>query len=115
MPDGNISFHRRCISIFPKWKNSSIQLSKCKLLIFSEGSIEDSKADLSTPDSILEVDFANKMIGGGVLDNGLVQEEIRFLISPELIVSRLFTERLADNECLIITGPERLLFIFLSN
>ena len=33
-----------------------------------------------------------------------MQEEIRFLICPELIISRLFTEGLADNECLIITG-----------
>ena len=36
-----------------------------------------------------------------------MQEEIRFVICPELIVARLFTERLEDNECLIVTGPER--------
>ncbi|TKS85032.1 Poly(ADP-ribose) glycohydrolase [Collichthys lucidus] len=42
-------------------------------------------------------------IGGGVLGSGLVQEEILFLLNPELIVSRLFTEKLGDNECLIIT------------
>lgn len=52
----------------------------------------------------LQVDFASSWIGGGVLDSGLVQEEILFLMNPELIVSRLFTEQLADNECLIITG-----------
>lgn len=52
----------------------------------------------------MQVDFASRWIGGGVLSSGLVQEEILFLMSPELIVSRLFTERLADNECLIITG-----------
>jgi len=50
------------------------------------------------------VDFASKYIGGGVLKSGLVQEEILFLMSPELIVARLFTEKLADNECLKITG-----------
>lgn len=33
------------------------------------------------------VDFANKDLGGGVLGNGLVQEEIMFLIYTELIVS----------------------------
>lgn len=43
-------------------------------------------------------------MGGGVTSSGLVQEEIRFLINPELIVSRLFTEVLDDNDCLIITG-----------
>ena len=40
----------------------------------------------------LQVDFANKFVGGGVLGDGCVQEEIRFLINPELIVTRLFTE-----------------------
>lgn len=52
----------------------------------------------------VQVDFASSWIGGGVLSSGLVQEEILFLINPELIVSRLFTEKLEDNECLIITG-----------
>lgn len=51
-----------------------------------------------------QVDFANRFVGGGVTGHGLVQEEIRFLINPELIVSRLFTEALEYNECLIITG-----------
>lgn len=50
------------------------------------------------------MDFANQFVGGGVTSAGLVQEEIRFLINPELIVSRLFTEALDDNDCLIITG-----------
>ena len=50
------------------------------------------------------MDFANKFIGGGVLGHGCVQEEIRFLICPELLLSRLFTEVLDDNECVIIKG-----------
>lgn len=52
----------------------------------------------------VQVDFANSLIGGGVLGSGLLQEEILFIINPELIVARLFTEKLEDNECLIITG-----------
>lgn len=55
----------------------------------------------------IQVDFANSFIGGGVLGEGCVQEEIRFLICPELIVSRLFTEGLDDNECLVMTGAEQ--------
>jgi len=51
-----------------------------------------------------QVDFANMYLGGGVLGHGCVQEEIRFLICPEMIISRLFTERLNKNECLIMTG-----------
>ncbi|XP_016366104.1 poly(ADP-ribose) glycohydrolase-like [Sinocyclocheilus rhinocerous] len=52
-----------------------------------------------------QVEFASNYIGG-VLGSGLVQEEILFFMSPELIVARLFTEKLADNECLKITGPQ---------
>lgn len=33
----------------------------------------------------LVIDFANKNIGGGVLNRGAVQEEILFSIFPELI------------------------------
>jgi poly(ADP-ribose) glycohydrolase len=47
---------------------------------------------------LLQVDFANKYLGGGVLTHGCVQEEIRFLICPEMIISRLFTEGLEKNE-----------------
>jgi len=56
---------------------------------------------------MLQVDFTNKFVGGGVLEDGCVQEEIRFVISPELIVSRLITEELDANECLHVTGCER--------
>jgi poly(ADP-ribose) glycohydrolase len=35
------------------------------------------------------IDFANKKLGGGVLKNGCVQEEILFAIFPELIVTKL--------------------------
>jgi hypothetical protein len=42
-----------------------------------------------------------------LLFQGCVQEEIRFVICPELIISRLFTEELERNECLIVYGVER--------
>ena len=54
----------------------------------------------------LQVDFANRYIGGGVLGHGCLQEEIRFLICPELIVGRLFIEVLDSNEVIEITGAE---------
>ena len=53
------------------------------------------------------MDFANKFLGGGVLREGCVQEEIRFVINPELIAGRIFTECLQPNESLVITGAER--------
>ena len=41
-----------------------------------------------------------------MLRNACVQEEIRFLISPELIVSRLLAEALCDNEALLAADAE---------
>ena len=35
-----------------------------------------------------------------------MQEEIRFVICPELILARLFTEGLESNEVMEITGAE---------
>lgn len=51
-----------------------------------------------------QVDFANCRLGGGALRTGCVQEEIQFFLHPELIVSRLFTEKLNDDEVMIIKG-----------
>jgi poly(ADP-ribose) glycohydrolase len=53
------------------------------------------------------MDFANKFLGGGVLNHGCVQEEIRFVICPELIVSMLFCEVMNENEALLVKGCER--------
>ncbi|KAH7640452.1 hypothetical protein HUG17_7919 [Dermatophagoides farinae] len=54
-----------------------------------------------------QVDFAHKYIGGGVLDQGCVQEEILFVCCPELIVSKLICAKLTDNEAIVITGIEQ--------
>jgi poly(ADP-ribose) glycohydrolase len=56
---------------------------------------------------MLQLDFANKWIGGGVLGRGLVQEEILFLIKPECIAARLFTPMLRDDQALFIIGAQR--------
>ncbi|XP_065119001.1 poly(ADP-ribose) glycohydrolase isoform X3 [Paramisgurnus dabryanus] len=99
-PDGLVTFERICIDPkqLPKWKSEKKKLGD--LHITSEGSIDKEGVGM------LQVDFANKYIGGGVLGAGLVQEEILFLMSPELIVARLFTEKLDHNECLRITGNQ---------
>ncbi|KAF6719402.1 Poly(ADP-ribose) glycohydrolase [Oryzias melastigma] len=98
-PTGLVTFTRKVLDKSPIWKSSQTQLTK--LHITCDGTIEDDGSGM------LQVDFANKFVGGGVTSSGLVQEEIRFLINPELIVSRLFTEALDDNECLIITGTQQ--------
>ena len=79
------------------WQKSQRPLKRC--IIKNQGSIEDEEGSI-------QVDFANRMIGGGVLDGGCVQEEIRFLVSPELFVSHLFTEHLLDHEAFLMTGTE---------
>ncbi|XP_026207137.1 poly(ADP-ribose) glycohydrolase isoform X2 [Anabas testudineus] len=98
-PTGLVTFTRRSLDKPVDWKSSQTELTK--LHITCEGTIEDDGCGM------LQVDFANKFVGGGVTGTGLVQEEIRFLINPELIVSRLFTEVLGHNECLIITGTQQ--------
>ncbi|XP_028279721.1 poly(ADP-ribose) glycohydrolase isoform X2 [Parambassis ranga] len=98
-PKGLVTFTRQALNNPPNWESSQTQLTR--LHITYEGTIENDGYGM------LQVDFANRLVGGGVTGHGLVQEEIRFLINPELIVSRLFTEALEHNECLIITGTEQ--------
>lgn len=45
-----------------------------------------------------------RFIGGGVLGHGSVQEEIRFLICPELLLSQLFSQQMLPKEAIVITG-----------
>jgi ubiquitin C-terminal hydrolase len=66
--------------------------------------IEDVCDDLDDKGGCWEVDFANKHVGGGVFDDGAVQEEIRFMQCPELLICRLFMDVLGDDECVHITG-----------
>nr|XP_006112458.2 poly(ADP-ribose) glycohydrolase isoform X1 [Pelodiscus sinensis] len=98
-PTGLVTFTRQCLQDLPDWERSHKKLTR--LYVTYEGTIE------SNGRGMLQVDFANRFVGGGVTGAGLVQEEIRFLINPELIVSRLITEVLDHNECLIITGSEQ--------
>ncbi|KAE8285457.1 Poly(ADP-ribose) glycohydrolase [Larimichthys crocea] len=100
-PRGMVTFERRCLGSaeIPDWRSSKEAMPK--LHVTSRGTIEREGTGM------LQVDFASSWIGGGVLGSGLVQEEILFLLNPELIVSRLFTEKLGDNECLIITGSQQ--------
>ena len=57
---------------------------------------------IETAHDALQADFANKHIGGGVLRRGCVQEEIRFMISPECLLAVMLTDPLAENEAVVI-------------
>jgi poly(ADP-ribose) glycohydrolase len=99
-----ITFERRKIDmdreeVVEMWQSSTRKLINMNVRV--HGSIEDDAPCTS------QVDFANKIIGGGVLGRGCVQEEIRFLVNADCIVSRLFCEELDDNECILIRGSVR--------
>lgn len=64
------------------------------------GGIEDA-------DGCLQVDFANRYLGGGVLSGGCVQEEIRFAVSPELLAALPLCPALGPDEALVLHGAER--------
>lgn len=102
MPQGVLTFTRRSLKFdqLPNWLDNSKTFSNMRYYVSSDERIENA-------DGMLQVDFANKFIGGGVLGNGLVQEEIRFLINPELIVSKLFAESLDHEESFVILGSEQ--------
>jgi poly(ADP-ribose) glycohydrolase len=104
MPAGNVSFERKVLPFKHNIENNfwgRSKISLCELKVFSSGLIEDQ------PSEALEVDFANKYLGGGVLQRGCVQEEIRFMINPELIAGLLFLPCMEDNEAIEIVGAER--------
>ena len=55
----------------------------------------------------LQADFANEYLGGGVLMGGNVQEEIRFSICPECLVSMLVCPRMRPHEAVLLTGVKQ--------
>ncbi|CAB3380554.1 Hypothetical predicted protein [Cloeon dipterum] len=96
-PEGEekVSFSKVALNEKPDWENSQKPMKTFNIEEL-EGKIEDFEG--------IQVDFANKLIGGGVIGRGCQQEEIRFITCPELIAARLFTEQLEDNEALVITN-----------
>lgn len=99
MSNGVLTFQRRYVDPvdFPNWSESKSKFSSIKLSISSERTIEDGHG-------MLQVDFANLYLGGGVLGWGCVQEEIRFVMNPELIVGMLFCESMKNEEAIVMTG-----------
>eukprot|EP00826_Nyctotherus_ovalis_P029191 TRINITY_DN2302_c0_g2_i3.p1 TRINITY_DN2302_c0_g2~~TRINITY_DN2302_c0_g2_i3.p1 ORF type:complete len:396 (+),score=92.22 TRINITY_DN2302_c0_g2_i3:1006-2193(+) len=62
------------------------------------------KGGMESVENGIIVDFANKHLSGGVLRKSAVQEEILFLIMPELLITQFLCEKLADNEAMLIEG-----------
>ncbi len=75
MPQGTVSFERK---VLPKeaindaiWGSSGAPL--CPITVLQEGCIEDDGRDC------LQVDFANRLLGGGALGDGCVQVRASFI------------------------------------
>eukprot|EP01084_Bolivina_argentea_P206363 352360_1 len=70
-------------------------------IVHHQGCIED---DIIA----MHADFANMQIGGGVLDGGRVQEEIRFTVNSECVIAKLLCpDEMRNNEAIIILGSQQ--------
>ena len=77
------------------WKSCSELLQEVH--VDRNHKIEDKK-------DCVEVDFANRFLGGGVLGKGALQEEIQCITRPEQLVGLLFCESMTDEEAILIQG-----------
>ncbi|CAI2350536.1 unnamed protein product [Caenorhabditis sp. 36 PRJEB53466] len=97
-PNGNVSF-RRCslgrVLDFEKLPEAS------KMMNIKYASRKIEETYLCT-----QVDFANKCLGGGVLKGGMVQEEIRFMMCPEMIVGMFLCDEMNAQEAISIVGAQ---------
>lgn len=92
-----LTFERKHFEHPPDWSNQNVQFNEIPVRIESSGSIENANG-------LRQAIFANRVIGGSILWEGCLQEEIRMTVSPELIVCRVFVEHMEDNECVVVKG-----------
>lgn len=64
----------------------------------------DEKHKIEDHKNMIEIDFANKFLGGGTLGVGAAQEEIQFITRPEQIVGLLICSQMKENEAIRIRG-----------
>ncbi|GMR49239.1 hypothetical protein PMAYCL1PPCAC_19434, partial [Pristionchus mayeri] len=102
MPRGTLTFSRQAWAFqrderegYDKWRDEISEF-----LVTSEGLIEEMEG-------CLQVDFANEFIGGGVMKRGAVQEEIRFMCCPEMLVSMFLCNRMNHHEAILIQGAQQ--------
>ncbi|KAG0316465.1 hypothetical protein BG000_004858 [Podila horticola] len=106
MPTGTVTYHRQVLRK-PVYLTSEEGVINQDTFKLSSVAVDTVNGLETAPQGALQLDFANKNIGGGALDRGAVQEEIRFMICPEMIVSRLFSQQMEANEAILIKGIEQ--------
>ena len=65
------------------------------------------KASIDDAKDAFRVDFANRYLGGAALSHGCVQEEIMFVLFPELNVGRLFSAAMKATQTIVMQGCEQ--------
>ncbi|KAF8924154.1 hypothetical protein BGZ58_002106 [Dissophora ornata] len=105
MPAGTVTYHRQVLKK-PTYLAAGERLTDDDFC-FSKVTVDSMTPIEEAPQGALQLDFANRNIGGGTLEKGAVQEEIRFMVCPELIISRLFCQQMEANEAVLIKGAER--------
>eukprot|EP00484_Ammonia_sp_Unknown_P013105 CAMPEP_0197078180 /NCGR_PEP_ID=MMETSP1384-20130603/212988_1 /TAXON_ID=29189 /ORGANISM="Ammonia sp." /LENGTH=565 /DNA_ID=CAMNT_0042517045 /DNA_START=77 /DNA_END=1777 /DNA_ORIENTATION=- len=101
-----VTVYRRCLTPqqcacleYAQLKNNQTPLTD--FVVDEDGCIEDQYGQL-------QADFANQFIGGGVLDGGNVQEEIRFTVNTECVISKFLNPLpMKINEAIIIMGSQQ--------
>ncbi|KAF8375544.1 parg-1 [Pristionchus pacificus] len=112
MPRGTLTFSRQLWNSefgkaderegYDKWKDPLSDM-----LVLSEARADYGIGLIEEMEGCLHVDFANEYIGGGVMGHGAVQEEIRFLCCPEMLVSLLLCDRMEPHEAILIQGAQQ--------
>lgn len=91
----NTKIHGKCS--YKDWLNLEQDFKDVEVVY--EGKIEDAE-------NAIEIDFANKFLGGGVLRHGMVQEEIMFTVAPECLIGLLFNYVMEEPEAILIQGTQ---------
>ncbi|XP_015793584.1 poly(ADP-ribose) glycohydrolase-like [Tetranychus urticae] len=102
LPKGIVSFERRFLQPdeIPKWNKSNKNLTK--IVVKSDKLIEKKGKGL------LQVNSTYQLIGADFMNSDTRSQMIRsFLAYPELLMLRLFTELMLNNESLLIVGVEK--------
>lgn len=100
-----VSFERLYLPYATYHKMDDAYFTQChkplrEVKIKPKGYVEEEEGALIT-------DFANRYIGGGVMNRGYVQEEMLFLDYPELLMSKLICSKLQDYEAVCIVGAHK--------
>jgi poly(ADP-ribose) glycohydrolase len=96
-PPGNLTI-RRIAGAPHAWDRDESPLLPVD--VRATGAIEEAEGHI-------QVDFANRYLGGGVLSGGCVQEEIRFAVSPELLAGLVVSPRMEALEAIVLHGAEQ--------